>query len=372
MKIFYFSLLDWYVTKQRPQHLAEELSKYYEVLYFNILPFNKKEMKPHKEGDDVNKKKISQNKNMKIRRIRLIPKNSLLLIKAINTILLKFHIKYFLKINSYEVLWLTHPSHVKYIPRDYSGKIIYDCMDKYDQFSRNTKILSNHYKNESKIIKKADLIFTSSKLLLEDLACKGAKNISLINNATLYNSFNIDSELLTCPSDIDPSVKTVGYFGGIGAWFDSDLLVKIATELKHVNFIIIGPISEKIVKDKCNKLSNIYFLGPKNFDELPSYLNYFDVCILPFVVNELIKYVDPVKVYEYLSAGKPVVTPYYDELLKFSDYIYISKGHDEFLNNIKLSLEENEINKLKRLKFAARNTWKQRTLIIKESIEKLM
>lgn len=369
MKIFYFSLLDWYVTKQRPQHLAEELSHFYEVLYVNILPFNKKEMKPHQEGERVNRKKISQNKNMKIRRIRLLPKNSISIIKIINNTLLKFYVQHVLKINSYEFLWLTHPSHVRFIPESYPGKIIYDCMDKYDQFSRDPKLLSYHYKNEYEMIKKASLIFTSSKPLNDDLVFKGAINTSVINNAALYNSFNISKELITCPSDIDLTVKTVGYFGGIGAWFDSDLLVKIATELKNVNFVIIGPISEKSVKDKCSGLSNVKFLGAKNFNDLPNYLVNFDVCILPFVVNELIKYVDPVKIYEYLSAGKPVVTPYYDELIKFSDYIYISKNHDEFLNNIKLSLEEDEKNKMKRMDFAAKNTWKQRALDIKQKIE---
>lgn len=372
MKIFYFSHLDWYVTKQRPQHLAEELSSYYDILYFNILPFSNKEMKPHGKGDVTNRKKIRHNKNMEIRRTRLLPKNSITLIKAFNTVWLKFYIKYILKINEFEVLWLTHPSQIRYIPKDYPGKIIYDCMDKYDQFSNDKRMIAKFFKDEASIISKSELIFASAKGLYDDLVSKGAINVSLVNNAAIYDRFSIRKDSVICPKEIDQSVKTIGYFGGIGSWFDIDLLVTLAVRLKHVNFIVIGPVSEVNVKNKCADIPNIYLLGPKMFSELPNYLAYFDVCILPFMTNELIRYVDPVKIYEYLSAGKPVVTPLYDEIVKFSDYIYISEDNEAFYKNILLGIEENdETVRVKRMQFASENTWLQRAIVVRDKIESL-
>jgi teichuronic acid biosynthesis glycosyltransferase TuaH len=372
MKIFYFSHLDWYVTKQRPQHLAEELSSYYEILYFNILPFSNKEMKPHGNGDVTNRKKIRHNKNMEIRRTRLLPKNSITLIKAFNTVWLKYYIKYFLKINGFEVLWLTHPSQIRYIPKDYPGKIIYDCMDKFDQFSKDKRLIAEFYKDEALIISKSKLLFASSKGLHDDLLSKDAKNVHLLNNATVFDLFSVANRNLKCPAEIDRNVKNVGYFGGIGSWFDVDLLVELALKLTDVNFIIIGPVSEENVKIKCSSVSNIYLLGPKIFSELPNYLAYFDVCLLPFETNELIRYVDPVKVYEYLSAGKPVVAPRYDEIIKFSDYIYISEDRANFCENVLQAMSENDsIIKARRIEFASKNTWFQRAEFAKNKIETL-
>lgn len=372
MKIFYFSHLDWYVTKQRPQHLAEELSRYYEIQYFNILPFSNKEMKPHGNGDVTNRKKIMHNKNMRIRRTRLLPKNSIGLIKIVNRVWLKFYIKYILEVNKFEILWLTHPSQIRYISKDYPGKIIYDCMDKFDQFSNDKRLKSKFYKDEASIISKSDLLFASSKGLYDDLLSKNAVNVSLINNAALYDRFSIRKESIICPPEINKTVKNIGYFGGIGAWFDVDLLVTLALRLKHFNFIIIGPVSEVNVRNKCADIPNIYLLGPKVFNELPNYLAYFDVCILPFMTNELIRYVDPVKIYEYLSAGKPVVTPLYDEIVKFSDYIYISEDKEAFYKNIMLAIEESDEEiRIKRMNFASENTWLQRAADVRDEIKRL-
>jgi len=370
MKIFYFSLLDWFVTKQRPQHLAQQLSKFHEVHYFNILPFNNSEMNRHSGNDDITKKTMQINTNLTVTRKRILPKNSVSLVRKINDIWLKIHFKMVLKVLNFDVIWLSHPSQFRFIPREYSGKVIYDCMDKYDEFSKDKSLLKHFYEIESELIARSDLVLASSKGLLDDLETKGATNVHLINNAALFDLFNIDRAVTDCPPEIDQNAKIIGYFGGIGAWFDADLLVSLAARLPNVNFIIIGPVSEESVREKTKGFSNIHLLGTRMFSDIPLYLAQFDVCLLPFQVNELIRYVDPVKIYEYLSAGKPVVVPEYEEILKFSDYVYISDSPQSFYQNVLEALSENnEALKVPRIKFASENTWPVRAAAVNELLK---
>ena len=148
--------------------------------------------------------------------------------------------------------------------------------------------------------------------------------------------------------------------------------MSLATRLPNVNFVIIGPISEKSVVEKTRSFSNIHLLGTRIFSDIPSYLSQFDVCLLPFQVNELIRYVDPVKVYEYLSAGKPAVVPKYDEILKFSKYVYISDSAESFYQNVLKALSENnEALKDQRIKFASENTWSIRAAKVNELLKLL-
>ncbi|WP_163929938.1 glycosyltransferase [Paraferrimonas sp. SM1919] len=371
MKIFYFSLLDWYVTKQRPQHIAEGLSKYYDVTYFNILPFSNKEMRPHKLGDDIGLKSFNSNEGLIVKRIRLLPRGSFFIVKFINEFFLSFYFKYIMKIDNNDVLWFTHPSQVKYIPKSFNGITVYDCMDKYDQFTSDESIIKKNNYDEINLVKVADVVFSSSKSLAKHLKGIGAKQVTVINNAATFDRFNIDKAEVMAPSDINVNRKIVGYFGGVGSWFDVNLLINLASRLPDVDFLIIGPVSCVSIKEKCQSHTNIYFLGPKNFEELPSYLANFDVCILPFITNELIKYVDPVKVYEYLSSGKPVVVPKYDEIMKFADYLYVSENDDDFYEKVKLSLdEEGERLPKKRKEFSFNNTWVNRVEDIRLVIEK--
>lgn len=373
MKILYISLLDWFVTKQRPQHLAEQLSDFYEIHYFNILPFNNSEMNQHNDKDVITKTHIKYSERLVITRRRIFPKNSLKLIRIVNDFFLKKYLKLVLKANDFEIIWLTHPTQFRLIPNEYQGKIVYDCMDKYDEFSKNKSLLKEYYKIESELIARSNLIIASSKRLLEDLKAKGAANANLINNAALFDLFNVDRAKIACPPEIDQNKKNIGYFGGIGAWFDTDLLVYMATRLPNVNFVIIGPISEKSVMERTRSFSNIHLLGTRIFSDIPSYLAQFDVCLLPFQVNELIRYVDPVKIYEYLSAGKPVVVPKYDEILKFSNYVYISDSAESFYKNVLKALSENnETLKGERIMFASQNTWPIRAAEVNELLKLLI
>jgi len=106
--------------------------------------------------------------------------------------------------------------------------------------------------------------------------------------------------------------------------------------------------------------SNIKFLGKKDYQVLPYYMNTFDVCLIPFKVNELTNGVNPVKVYEYAASGKPVVSTYLPELEKYQDTIYLAKDYKEFVEFIYKSIYgKPDVEKL--LAMAEENTWDSQT-----------
>src|SRR4030095_5920758 len=106
---------------------------------------------------------------------------------------------------------------------------------------------------------------------------------------------------------------------------------------------------------------NVVLLGQQPYETMPQYLYHFDVCIIPFKVNPITEATNPVKVYEYLSAGKPVVSIALPEIKPLADYLYLANGKDEFVCQIDHALAEQDLEIVdSRRAFAKQNTWSQR------------
>jgi glycosyltransferase involved in cell wall biosynthesis len=89
---------------------------------------------------------------------------------------------------------------------------------------------------------------------------------------------------------------------------------------------------------RLKRLANVHFLGPRSRQELPSYLKGFDVCTIPYVCDKLAESIFPLKLFEYLAAGRPIVTTALPELLPFREYIRIGNTDEEFLSALGTSL----------------------------------
>lgn len=221
-----------------------------------------------------------------------------------------------------------HPSFVPIVGflKKYSYKIIYELIDPW-----NTELGQSWYKGyiENRIIKLADILTATAKSLQRNLINKSNRQVHLIPNA--YNSDLFVKSNYIRPEDL-PKGPIIGYIGALwGSWFDIDLIIKVAQNFPDYNIVLIG---EYLNQFEAIKLSNIYFLNLKPQVELPSYLNYFDLGIIPFKVNKLTEGVNPLKVYEYLAMEVPVVSTYMPELLDIPN-VYMGKDHEEFIQIIK-------------------------------------
>ena len=189
-------------------------------------------------------------------------------------------------------------------------KAVYHCVDKWDEFNMYDAGMMKEA--DEACCRYADLVIASSRDLLEHCSRKH-HNVHLVNHGVDHDHFSrplgrtggeCDS-VPERPGDL-PGGPVIGFFGLLSEWVDQDLLLFMARRMRQCNVILIGAADVPV--DRLRGEENIHILGPKPFADLPAYTACFDVGIIPFVVNDLTRAVNPVKLREMLAAGCPVVS----------------------------------------------------------------
>lgn len=232
--------------------------------------------------------------------------------------------------------------------------VCYDITDDIMEFDASGKWLAKYTKT---LESKSDVMFTPSENILKRLNKDGRKNVFLVGNGVEASHFAKSSQPGTTIAHDIRNIKApiIGYVGAIGEWFDFELLQKILDKFPNYSIVLVGwapPKQKRILNDMSG---NLHFLGPKKYETLPSYIKAFDVCVIPFRLNKLTQSVNPNKFYEYLAAGKPIVTIALPELAKFSNICRMARNHEEFLEHIK-AVADGHISKTA-AEIAAQNDW---------------
>ncbi len=248
-----------------------------------------------------------------------------------------------------------------------TARTVYDCMDFHAGFSNTAKA---HDAVELSMMRSTDLTIVTSGFL-ETFAQGKAKQVALIRNAAEFEHFH---KAFRAESGRKESGRPViGYYGAIAEWFDVDLLAALAKRFAHCDFQLVGNDTAS-VGHRLRSFSNVTLFGEKPYNELPQWLAGFDVCLIPFVVNSLTLATNPVKVYEYLSAGKAVVSTALPELLQFGDLVYCARDVEAFSQAIELALQEPrraDYAQLcdRRIDFVRHQTWTQRATLLAAAAE---
>jgi glycosyltransferase involved in cell wall biosynthesis len=219
-------------------------------------------------------------------------------------------------------------------------------------------------KLEEKIIGNFDYTLCTSKELTR-LKSAFSRNVFFHPNAADIDIFRkAATETLPKPTDLQPyQQKIIGYTGSIEYRSDFGLLQKIASKHTDKILFLVGPVyGDEHIKAGLDKMPNVVFAGPRKITELPAYLQYFDCVIIPFKKTTLTKSIYPLKINEYLAAGKPVIaTNFSEDIYTFKDIAYVVDSHEEFLQTIdKAIAENNEDRRRARMQVAEQNTWSAR------------
>lgn len=243
----------------------------------------------------------------------------------------------------------------EYLRRRYGFKIVVDYMDDYTGFLTPSE--KNVGENCVRLLEICDTVIPSSQFLC-DIAkqyCKGSCEI--VRNGTEFEHFHT-----AYGAAAGGRRKVVGYYGAVAHWFDADKVCYLAERLPECDVVIIGAVTEW--EEKLSSYDNIKLLGEKSYDRLPGYLRTFDVCLIPFDTStDLIKATNPVKFYEYLSAGKKVVATEIPELAPFRDkYVYMANDNEAFLAYVQKCLNGTDCLAAPEecAAFAAENDWQRR------------
>lgn len=182
----------------------------------------------------------------------------------------------------------------------------------------------------------------------------------LASSQRLVNEFRpARSDLIYCPNGVDPDFirkaapmlpadilpiladqkPVAGYVGALAEWFDYGLMRRVAEICPQVNFVLIGPaIGDSLNQSGLLALENIHWLGPKPYAEIPDYLSAFDAGLIPFILNDITHAASPLKLFEYMAAGKPVVITPMQESLSIPGVLAAATA-DEFAQQLQYAIQ---------------------------------
>lgn len=376
-KILYLSNVHWEWIKQRPHFIAEGLCRKYNVdLFFTgtskdwPIKLGLKELK-----SEYNNLSIKTYIPIPFVRIPIIGKSAIF--DRINLSLMSITLPSFA---DYDIIWVCSPMYNDIVQanRKSNNVIVYDCMDDFASFPNimsDKKKLAYFISAENTLINSADHVICSSDYLADVISkrSKTKNNINIVNNAIAIPNKST-SEIGTLPEFIqDKLFKLEGlsdilmYVGTIADWFDYNAMLKVLDMYPSLNLILIGPNESSINLNH----PRVHCLGSIPRDYIFHFMNRAKALVMPFIVNELIKSVNPVKLYEYIYTGKPIYAPLYGETMKFSHFVKLYKDTDHFIAMVgemiggklpNYSLEDAE-------KFVESNTWDNRMKQIYDIIE---
>ena len=247
----------------------------------------------------------------------------------------------------------------------FGAKVVYDCMDDWQNWTAEPAIGAFSLAEERSLARECDLLAVTAREFEERFKREGLFPI-VVRNAADFEFFASGSSG-ALPAELPRPV--IGYYGAIADWFARDLVREVALARPQYSFVLIGQNYRDDIH-KLRKLPNVFLLGEKHYRDLPSYLRDFSVCLIPFVPSAVVKAVDPVKLYEYFSQGKPVVSTPMPELEELGDLIYFANGPGEFARQIDAALAESDPSLAeRRVSFAARNTWTHRVADLAAGIQ---
>ncbi len=265
-----------------------------------------------------------------------------------NDIFRSFYLKEYLK-----------PSLSIYYSRDYMLGV--------DYWKFHGKVL------EPELIRKSDLIIANSTYLTN--YCKQYnENARYVGQGCDLRMFlkkpvdNVAGEGLGVIAGIRG--PKIGYVGSLNSdRLDINIILHIARNRPDWSIILVGPADDKFEASELKQLPNVYFTGLVAETRLPLYLNFFDVCINPQLVNEITIGNYPRKIDEYLAVGKPVVATATEAMEIFREYVYLADSPSDYVRLIDNSLKDNTVAmELGRQEFAKEHSWENSVNLVYKSI----
>ena len=269
------------------------------------------------------------------------------------------------------ILYIWHPSFADLVGRFNERLVVYHCYDEYSDFPgadrREIKA------QEEYLLPRADIVFVASKSIYE-LKRPFNANIHVVKNAANYQLFAsaqdpgtpIPDDLLVIPGPIVGCTTRV-----VASYLNISLLRQVFSRRRDWSLVVIGPEAnhsqdERQEIEALKKLPNVYFLGSRKHHDLPAYLKGIDVCVMAYPdIDNVMHSESPLKMYEYLAAGKPIVSTPLPLISHLKEVISFAHGAAEWIDAIEKALQENDLERVEQRQAIAReNTWDQRAAFV--------
>lgn len=371
MDIVYIAAGSWESILQRTQALAIELSQRHRVLYVNSVlhsvPGMVRRALRHEGPARCGLRAVRENLSV----LDLVPGvpgscNSDVL-NRMNLRWQGWQLRRWVKklgLRDY-ILWIATPWAARLADHLDPLLLCYDCMDNVPAFYRD------HRRElvrslEVPLLRRSDLVLVTAEPLRA--GCRAFNSaVHLVRNGV----WNADYRNAVPAAELESLPHPVfGFVGYLGNWIDQEAIAALAQRFPRGSLVLVGPVHTNVAR--LERLPNVHFTGRVPHNRLPSYIQAFDVGLIPFVLDDLAAAVDPVKFYEYCAAGKPVVATALPELARHGELCYLANATGEFILRVEEALAEladpdfSTALAERRRRLAAGNSWTERAARIDE------
>jgi len=366
--IICFAPSDWWTMNPScTTHIMKKLTRRNRVLYIN--PFSSTFSgaagtriitRTIRKATSIARFLGKPQKNLYVFSPVFLPLHNNSFIDTINSFLLKFQIKGICRLLKFSkpILWVENLRASDALGWFDAALTVYHLSDLFEDclYSSNKSTL---LKREQTISEQSDVLICVSQKLYEAKS-SDRKNVYYLPHGVDFRAFRyaaensngFDEKLAQIPRPI------AGYFGTMTRCNDIDTMLWCARSLPDVSFVFAGQITSGDYRQLL-KLENVYFLGKLPYRQIPKLCACFDVCLLQWKMDEWIKYCNPLKTFEYMASGKPIVSvPIYEIAQKYSDIVSIAETKEQFANAILTEINnDTEQRRDKRLRIARQNSW---------------
>ncbi|MEC0239564.1 glycosyltransferase [Paenibacillus dokdonensis] len=331
--ILYLPCFDYQVHRQRPQQLLYHLS----LLRFNVIYCNVTQDREHPFVVLNDHFAVCQD------------------VEALN-------------LSQPYVMWLTHGPYVDSLPSFNTSMVISDLADTTEEEFAPFAVW------EDRKIQAADIVLCASQIIYESAAPKHPQ-VHLVRNAADYTHFAQAVQKTPLPIQDEKDFMicrttepVIGFWGAVASWLDYSLIRMLAVERPHYTFVFIGQITCG-GPDSLTDLPNVHWLGNREYESLPLYASHFDAAIIPFEVRKVTSAANPVKMYEYMAAGLPVISTDLPEV-SMQKHVRIGRSPAQFLRHLDEALLKDRTPESiqARQDIAQTESWSHRAEFIKERI----
>jgi polysaccharide pyruvyl transferase CsaB len=350
-----FSIIDWEFRYQRPQQIMSQFAAHgHRVFYLSTTRFQPFDAQPRvlvtKIKENVYEVQLAVERQPDVYGGAFDEDIQASMIASFNELRRLYHINeaigYVMIASWGDVALETH--------KLWNWRLVYDCMDEWENFPGIKQSLLDA---EIQLVRKCDLLVVTAQRLYEKWQSYN-RPMLLARNAVDYDFYIERYQPNTVLTEIRHPI--IGYYGAIADWFDIELLTYVARQRPDYTFVLLGGVFDVDVSE-LKALPNIQLLGQQPYETMPQYLYHFDVCIIPFKINPITDATDPVKLYEYFSAGKPVVSVNMPELQSCREYLYIASDKEDFVVQLDKAVTEDDSEMIaRRQQFAKEQTWTER------------
>jgi glycosyltransferase involved in cell wall biosynthesis len=321
-----FGAVDWSGTWQRPQQLASRLAAHGRVVYVDPLGLRRARWTDAARlARRVTAPRRGRSLVEVVRPTRAAVASGMgapvdwasrLLERDVGRALVKAGI-------TRPLVWVgtPHPVVRALLDRNPARLLVYDCMDAVEAFP---SVPAGVEEVEDDLARRADLVLATSRILEERMRRLNPRTLR-VSNAADYAHFSRPIPTAEIPRETAALPHPmVGYIGEVADWLDVDLVLSMARRQPRWSIVLVGPVAPGMAWRL--DAPNVHLLGRRPYADLPAFAAGFDVCIIPFRATVLTAAVNPVKLYEYLATGKPVVSTPLPEVLPFAGPVTVGAG----------------------------------------------